>query len=214
MKVIVKLCKKEDKKKDMCKPLNNLSGKTVDELIEEFEFYKYIPVDLNKILDKYDVSTRSTDFEDLRQEKYIAEMEKERGEILGAVAVWGDNLRILYKKDDTFLEQKFTIAHELAHCCLNADALQENGHIEFRTEFDEKTDSKIEIQANNFAMNLLIPTLALKKIYARTRKPKLQAIAKAFNVSTELMRKKLDGLGLDYYESSPLTNQFLINFTY
>lgn len=38
-------------------------------------------------------------------------------------------LGIFYKSDDTMDRQRFTIAHEIAHCCLDTDSLKQR-HLE------------------------------------------------------------------------------------
>ena len=58
-------------------------------------------------------------------------MEADAGSILGAAFSNGNNLAIFYKKNESLHRKKFTIAHELAHCCLDCPN-DESSHIEFR----------------------------------------------------------------------------------
>lgn len=47
--------------------------------------------------------------------------------------------------------QRFTIAHELAHCCLHIDANQKKNYIELRSENIGIEDENKEKLANIFA---------------------------------------------------------------
>ena len=178
-------------------------------LIDRFGLDETLPVNLDGLLEYYNISVYPTDFNELREFPEIANEEKEKGEILGAVAVQNNDIRILYKESDTKHRQKFTIAHELAHCCLDADSLMENGHIEYRKEFSERTGDNKEIKANIFAGELLIPETALNKIYAKVDRPNLEVLAKAFDVSDNVMRERLKKLGLQYSENSVLNYGYL-----
>ena len=180
----------------MCKPLQQLKGFTAQELITKFDLDRSFPVDLGRVMKYYKISLLATDFRELEEFPEIVEETKKRGAVLGAVASKGDNLVILYNKDDTRHRQKFTIAHELAHCCLHADQLEAKGHIQYRIDSD--TNNQEEINANIFAGELLIPKSAIDIIYRTIHCPSLDVLVNIFDVSKNVLRARLDYLQCSY----------------
>lgn len=177
----------------MCKKLRELDGLTPDEilLISGEDTY---PVNIKKILKKLEIKSRALDFGSI--EEKIPTLIKARGSILGAVTIIGDDVNILYSEGSTENRMRFTVAHELAHCCLNAASLKK-GHIEFR--FDEKTSDPKELAANIFAGKLLIPEEPLRKMYNSLLVPAADVMAREFKVSTHVMEARLKNLGLGFY---------------
>ena len=177
----------------MCTILNNVINKHPLELLEESGQLNQIPVDLSKVLDQYGIKAILTSFEGLEATPQI----QIKGEILGLVLVHNNDVGLFYKQSDTEHRQKFTIAHELAHCCLKGDSLKDN-YIEFRSNIEWGDDK--EIAANTFAGELLIPEHSLKNVIKRLIKPSLQGLADIFDVSIEVMRKRLEMLKIEYYD--------------
>lgn len=93
-------------------------------------------------------------------------------------------------------KQTFTIAHELAHCCLHIKDY-DRPHIEFRLA-DEEKDRK-EKDADIFAGELLIPLKRLRKVYTDLTVPTSSALASSFVVSISVMEARLDYLKISYY---------------
>lgn len=71
----------------------------------------------------------------------------------------GDNLIIAYNKNHHVHSQRFTVAHELGHFLLGHTR---NGHDHYLDLFDEGSGDPKEIEANQFAAELLIPATLLK----------------------------------------------------
>ena len=179
--------------KIMCKKLHDLDNWEPDDIL----FYSGIdsyPVDIDRILKKLNIRTDSMDFSSI--ESKIPNVIKLRGSILGAVTIIGDDVNIFYCEGSTENRRRFTLAHELAHCCQNASSLKK-GHIEFR--FDENTQDKKELAANIFAGQLLIPEKQLRKLYDELVIPALDVLAHEFQVSIHVMEERLKHLGLGYY---------------
>ena len=189
--------KKKKERKFMCRVLNRLDGVRAEDLVNDFRLYTSLPINLNGILNHYDISVFPSDFEAMSQFENIREEVSTKGEILGAVTVDEDDVKIFYRKDDNKHRQKFTIAHELAHCCLNASELTEKGHIEFRTDIESSSDEK-EMQANIFAGELLIPKKLIDLIYDKVETVDLKYISEIFDVSQNVMRARLDYLKRPY----------------
>ena len=177
----------------MCKILKNIQGKTAEEILKEYGQDSSIPVNLNQLLLNMGVSALPYDFTVAEENSGL-----QRGDILGLVMSKGDNVAILYKKDDTLNRQRFTIAHEIAHCCLSTHEF-ENLHIEFRMNEQEKTAH--EIEADIFAGKLLIPLEKLQEVYLNLVVPSSTALARKFGVSVNVMEARLDYLKISYYNN-------------
>ncbi len=179
--------------KIMCKKLRELDRLTPDEILLIAGVNSY-PVDMHTILKKLGIRSGSMDFTEI--EKEIPEVIESRGSILGAVTIIDDDVNIFYSEGSTENRKRFTLAHELAHCCLNASSLRK-GHIEFR--FDENTSDPKELAANIFAGQLLIPEKLLRKMYNSLVIPAVDVMAHEFKVSTHVMEARLEHLGLGFY---------------
>lgn len=102
---------------------------------------------------------------------------------------------IEYNRSDSFLRQRFTIAHELGHHALNHT---QAGH-RFRddpSKFSLNVVSPKETAANKFAAELLMPELAVKHFVINKNITSLDQLAELFSVSTVAMKFRLKNLGL------------------
>lgn len=106
--------------------------------------------------------------------------------VSGIHVVCDDAHDIAYNKEQHRHRQRFTIAHEIGHLLME--------HAEDRT-FDLESEACEEIEANQFASELLIPLKMLKADIAdgiRTFKD----LAKRYDVSQEAMGWKIKGCNL------------------
>jgi Zn-dependent peptidase ImmA (M78 family) len=100
--------------------------------------------------------------------------------------------------------QRFTIAHELGHLILHQNEqfhVDENSPIGFRTPLSSQATDSDEIEANQFAAELLMPVYLLNaeiaKIPANTgTEDAVEMLAKVFGVSEQAMTFRLSGLGV------------------
>lgn len=184
----------------MCDTLNKIRNKSPYELLDDNEIPLNPPVDISKLLEKMGVSTIARDFSDIEET-----LGKSMGSILGAAFTNNQKLAIFYKKSDTLHRKKFTIAHELGHCCLHCPD-DESSHIQFRFEpfitLLSKEELEKEKEANIFAGQLLIPKESLMKQYEKMIVPSLTRLSEIFDVSTSVMAARLDYLKLPYYKDS------------
>lgn len=184
----------------MCTILKKIRNKTPYELLDEYHISTVPPIEISKLMENIGISTIAKDFTEIENM-----MEVPVGSILGAAFSNGDNLAIFYKKSDSIHRKKFTIAHELAHCCLHCPTY-ESSHIEFRIEpFIEKISEEElnkEKQANVFAGKILIPKDSLMNHYEKMIVPSLTKLSEIFDVSTSVMAARLDYLNLPYYKDS------------
>lgn len=174
----------------MCKKLNELCGKTPEELLSKCDELDKIPVNVERLVKKLGIALIPDTFNDI-------EKIHNDGEIWGLVLEQDDDVGIFYKSTVGDHKRRFTIAHELAHCCNDSDILKD-GYIEYRKEMN--SDIPREKAANIFAGELLIPRDSLEYAIQRLRKPSLRGLAELFEVSVQVMRARLEHLGLDYYD--------------
>lgn len=97
--------------------------------------------------------------------------------------------------------KRFTAAHELGHYLLHRDLIDERGHLDrlFDHESYRNPDTPLthghEVQANQFAANLLMPAVAIKEKYDATR-DNVGELAHTFAVSAKALKIRLKTLGL------------------
>jgi Zn-dependent peptidase ImmA (M78 family) len=90
--------------------------------------------------------------------------------ILGMIQKNGDKFTIFVNEKNTKDEEIFTVAHEIGHFVLHQDYFGDGNIVDYKTMHHSKnhTDKaeaefKIEVEANNFALNLLFPNVNLDK---------------------------------------------------
>ncbi len=98
--------------------------------------------------------------------------------------------------------QRFTIAHELGHYCLD-HKLREHVNQDFRVAWRNRDSSKaidwLEVAANNFAAELLIPEEFLKTDLNKLKqlnKAVIKLLARRYRVSPLAMEIRLANLGI------------------
>lgn len=175
----------------MCEILEKIHGKTAEELLKEYGVYDTVPIDLVKLARSIGISVLPMDFTKL-------EKKLDTKNILGLVLTHGNNAAIFYRRSDSINRIRFTIAHELAHCCF-LDPNTKEPHIEYRIDEEDKDDN--EKQMDIFAGKLLIPLNKLKEVYMKLSLPTSSALADAFNVSIKVMEARLNYLEISHYNS-------------
>lgn len=183
----------------MCVILEKMRNKAPEQLLLEYDIPLTPPIDLKQLVKKIGITEIAFDFSKIEEVS-----NKPKGSICGAIYANGDNLGIFYKSDDTMNRQRFTIAHEIAHCCLDTDSLKQR-HLEYRNTTTQ-TDPK-EIRANIFAGELLIPESIIRSIHKRIYvAPRLSDLANLFQVSIPVMTARLENLGLTYIKDEGFGN--------
>ena len=175
----------------MCK-LSDLANKSVNEILDMANVsIDEIPRDLDRLLKGLKIIATEMDFTKL--EEILVYNVREWGSILGAVAVNDGDVGIFYRLGSTENRIRFTVAHELAHCCLHSDSLA-NGHILMR--YDGYFPDEEEVRTNDFASELLMPAHLLRAEYKSDIKPRLLDLAKKYHVSLPVMEIRLLRLSL------------------
>lgn len=177
----------------MCEILKKIQGKSAIELLEAYGVENEVPVRIDDLLSLIGISVISADFANIEEE-----IGYDRGEILGATLIEGEEVAMFYRDESTNNRKRFTLAHELAHCCIHTSQLKET-NIQLR---QGSVQDREEIDANIFAGELLIPKKILLKYYNKLIVPSLKALAEIFEVSTSVMAARLDWLDLPYYKDT------------
>ena len=187
----------------MCKKLDELSNLKLEHLYSMFEEeFSNAPIDIHSILEKLNIDYGAVDFGDIHGIYNGINLPEQAGMVMGAVAAYSekddgkDYVEISVNKYDNYHRQRFTLAHELAHCMLHAESLR-NGRIELRTALT--SDDIKEIEANVLAGEILIPEKLLKTFYKTMPFPFLSFLAKKFDVSENVMKARLQYLKMGYY---------------
>lgn len=189
----------------MSEALQKIKGMNASDILQKYG-NNSIPVDIKQIISDIGIDVFAADFSVLKE----AGIENS-DDILGAVFIDSDNqnLNIGYAYNSnpvlTREEQKkytyrtrFTLAHELAHCCLHFNN-DSDPHLEFRRSYPSTNDiPQLEYDANVFAGELLIPRAAIEEIYEKVSYPCLETMAELFQVSNSVMRARLDYLKKRY----------------
>ncbi len=199
----------------MCKILKNLKNKTPEQILNIYSQGNVLPVDIVSIAKNIGISLGSADFSKLEKKEAFRKLVSERGHILGSVFIDNENVQIIYnnnlrddekykhlsevdKQEKLFRRQRFTIAHEIAHCCLHMQE-KDKYHIEYRTEQVDYTNEK-EKDANIFAGELLIPQNILTSIcFALGRRISIDFLSDIFKVSSNVMKARLMFLNSNGY---------------
>lgn len=193
----------ENKDIDMCKKLEELSKLKINDLYDLFEEeFSRPPINIHRILDRLEVEYNALDFSLLSGEVNGILLPQQADMVMGAVAAHSkheygkDTVEITVNIKDSYHRQRFTLAHELAHCMLHADSLK-NGCLELRTSLT--TDDSREKAANILAGEILIPEKLLKITYANLPIVILESLAEKFDVSENVMAARLQHLKMGYY---------------
>jgi Zn-dependent peptidase ImmA (M78 family) len=98
--------------------------------------------------------------------------------------------------------QRFTISHECGHLVLHRDQLDSEVHVDksfpvlLRSGLSSQGTNKIEIEANRFAAELLVPSALLDQALTDTPSDieddaPLEALARKFRVSKQTLEYRL-----------------------
>ena len=181
----------------MCQKLNELSGLTPAKILEHYAsekpIYAVSMIDLINNLKipvyEYDFSLSNPDMKELYEKSEF------KDNIIGAIMLSEDDLYIFISDKSSEAEQRYILAHEIGHCCLHASTLREQ-KIEFAK--DKDSDNTHEQEANNFAMELLMPEENIRLVYGKLINKSLNVMAELFCVPIECMRNRLNKLQLEY----------------
>ncbi len=180
----------------MCKKIDEINGLKAEDILQKYWYsngYSY-PVDIAKILYDMDIRVWPFDFSKIK--------DNSDSKILGAMVADDKNLALFYQTGETKNRNRFTLAHELAHCCLYHINENEMPYIEYRHEGN--LDDQNEIEANIFAGDLLIPIRYLREVLSNNylnKFPSSVKLAKTFAVSVNVMEERLKYLNIPFIDA-------------
>lgn len=192
----------------MCVLLDGVKGMSANELLKKYHLENSVPVDLDKLTENLGINIYEVDF--TKMTDYVGKIDEKKedkvqflSDVLGILLPMENQIAIVLKPNLSYHRKRFTIAHEIGHCCLN-DELK-SSHIEFRhSVFSSDIHNQKEIAANIFAGELLMPEEAVKKVCAKFIVPEINAIAKVFQVSVSVASKRLNYLNIPYIHMGDL----------
>lgn len=182
----------------MSQILKEIQKKSPEQLLIENGISLDPPIDLKRLIKNLGVNVKEKDFTRIEKQSGLP-----KGSILGATLLVNDRLILYHKKYNQKRNnhrERFTLAHEIGHCALHANDLKIN-HLELRNEIYNKNNEK-ERDANTYAGKLLIPEKSLKLIYNRLFIPSLKTLSEIFDVSTGVMKERLEEAKLNYYNDT------------
>jgi Zn-dependent peptidase ImmA (M78 family) len=159
------------------------------EILEEFSITK-APVPVERVAKRLGATVRYSPFEDSLSGLITI---KDGIPIIGINALHHPN------------RQRFSIAHEIGHLVLHGEFLIDHVHVDKsfslnRDELSARGEDALEIDANAFASELLVPREWLRNAIPRDAdfddERTLAAIARQFKVSTTAMQHRLLSLAM------------------
>lgn len=164
------------------------------------------------LVDRLDINTAPVDVNMIARALGLQIVYNDLGEeISGLLVSKGGTASICVREGEPLVRQRFTIAHEIGHFCLRHQ-FERGDHVE-RVHVDEgwkvtaRSNSRtagvepVEVEANQFAAALLMPTRLLRQRAHRYGSRQLDdslvaELAREFRVSEQAMTIRLDALGL------------------
>jgi Zn-dependent peptidase ImmA (M78 family) len=124
--------------------------------------------------------------------------------ISGILVIEKGEATIGYNKNEHRVRNRFTIAHELGHFILHKEKdlfVDKEFKVMFRGAINNNQNYKEEMEANEFAANLLMPEKLLKEEVMKmdldfTDEAAIKHLAKKFDVSTTAMSFRIANLQL------------------
>ena len=113
----------------------------------------------------------------------------------GQIIITGQNVGIMYNSKHNDRRQRFTVAHEFGHLILEHDFKAKT----YKEIIDFKSKSAIEIEANVFAAELLMPKDILRKEITNNTVNGIDGLSKKFWVSKKALWFKITNDKLDKY---------------
>lgn len=111
-------------------------------------------------------------------------------DLSGELIRMNDSVVIYYNPGDSIKRQRFTIAHELGHYILGHGS----NFCDSKSNFTMSHYDRREVDANLFALELLIPEIAVNVLIKQRKITNANELCRIFNVSLEAMSFRLKDL--------------------
>ena len=115
------------------KDIEQIKNISVSDLYRICEISMSMPISFDKLLKHFKIRIMGTDFNFISKFEEVKEQLNGHGLVLGMVKIENGYANIYYNNNSEIdiPRQRFTIAHELAHCINHFDLLSQYGQVEF-----------------------------------------------------------------------------------
>jgi hypothetical protein len=160
------------------------------------------------LVERFGIRTPPVDVSHIAKQLGLQIVYNELGEdVSGLLVSRGGTATICVRESDPLVRQRFTIAHEVGHFALKHQEHGEHVHVDEGWKVTARSHNKtagfhpIEVEANQFAATLLMPSGLLRRRVASYGVGKLDEhhvseLAREFKVSEQAMTIRLATLGL------------------
>ncbi|MFM5490211.1 ImmA/IrrE family metallo-endopeptidase [Aeromonas veronii] len=117
--------------------------------------------------------------------------------ISGYAAIENGQQVVAYNTTEHPNRQRFTVAHEIGHHLLGHVSAEAGRRLrDNASNYSANINKSIELEANEFAAQLIMPEDAVRTLIERNGITSIRALADAFSVSEAAMYYRLKNLGL------------------
>jgi Zn-dependent peptidase ImmA (M78 family) len=161
-----------------------------------------------KLVERLGLNAAPINVEKIAEDLGLRVVAENLGSDISGLLVSKDGMAsIAVERRDPPVRRRFTIAHEIGHFLLRHHLQRnelvhadERWQVIYRSPKASEGLDPMEVQANQFAATLLMPTKILRDRIQRLQKPlteqDVKALASEFKVSEQAMTIRLSGLGL------------------
>lgn len=191
----------------MCQKIKEIHGLQPADILSKYLDSTASFVNMYDVLSKMEIPCIGADFSGLQKKLKLPKDDS----IWGMAASRDKDLIIVYSKKLSRFMCNYVLAHELGHCCLHLPISAEF-HVELKMGNDVYSDSSIplhrplwimrqrsskkfqskELEANHFAMQLLLPDILLDKYKSRNSLITAQDLSEHFKVPKHLAQARID----------------------
>ena len=151
-----------------------------------------LPINLKRICRKEGIKIEIV--EDL-----FLSLEAETGKEIGGASLLKRGNKIIFARfSDTAQGQRFTIAHELGHYFMHSGFYKHSKSVPLSFISFKNDKDIIEVEANRFAAELLMPKNKVFEEYTKMWYPYSRRLSEIFGVSETAMELRMEELGLLY----------------
>ena len=153
-----------------------------NELLKKYKMDESVPVDIVRLSSSLGMEIVHREYEDERISGGLKRNKKE------------DKFTVYLNLNNSLARRRFTLAHEIGHARLHV-GLADEGFVEAieMSRRENSYDDK-ELEADEFAANLLMPEATVKKLWKRFSNADI--LASLFDVSVPAMKYRLSKLGI------------------
>ncbi|MDY7092611.1 MAG: ImmA/IrrE family metallo-endopeptidase [Acidobacteriota bacterium] len=158
-----------------------------------------------ELLNELQVHEAPIDVRDIGRQLGVIVLEEDlEGEVSGMLTREARRPVILVNRSDSITRKRFSIAHELGHFLLHKETVFVDRRVRFRNQRSSLGIDREEIEANQFAAELLMPTDFIGRIFSQLQdagcaedcEELVSKMAGSFEVSPQAMEIRLVNLGI------------------